>query len=286
MTEAEKEILYSQMIKGQLPNDIILVEDLHKMPLMYEEYILRYYYIGLCVRGEVIGCYDYQNYHFKAGDICWLMPDHVMRHDEASDDYSVVSLFIDKNYFQKLKDKIGLPRIYYPLFVTTISLDPHQFDMMLHGIRMIGKLATCDNAFRDELICRMCDIIAVLGDEYIIQHNPDILKTQKTHIQLFERFYDAIIKYHCESREVAFYADKLSLTPKYFASVIIKITGQRASDWINHYVIVKAKWMLQHEHQKTIQQIALQLGFTEQASFSRFFKDNTGMRPSAYRSKM
>ncbi len=154
---------------------------------------------------------------------------------------------------------------------------------MLTGLRMIGKLASCDNSIRDELISKLCDIVAILGDEYIIQRNPTIMKTNKTHIQLFERFYDAITKHYYESREVSYYAHLLSLTPKYFATIIKQITGQSASDWINHYVIVRAKWSLQHEHHKTIQQISNQLGFTEQASFSRFFRDNTGITPSSYR---
>ncbi|MCR4582352.1 MAG: helix-turn-helix domain-containing protein [Prevotella sp.] len=81
----------------------------------------------------------------------------------------------------------------------------------------------------------------------------------------------------------AFYARLLSLTPKYFATVIKQTTGLSATQWINNYVIVQAKWMLQHEHHKTVQQIAHQLGFSEQASFSRFFKLHNGVSPTEYR---
>jgi AraC-like DNA-binding protein len=73
------------------------------------------------------------------------------------------------------------------------------------------------------------------------------------------------------------------LTPKYFATVIKRTTGIAASEWINRYVLIEAKWLLHHERGQSIQQIAYQLGFTEQASFSRFFKSYEGKTPKEYR---
>ncbi len=155
--------------------------------------------------------------------------------------------------------------------------------LILDGYRMIGQLALYSHPLRDELICKMCDILSILCDDFIIQNNPVIKTTQKHCIQLFERFYGAIVQHYHESREVSYYAHMLSLTPKYFATVIKETTGQSASEWINKYVIIQAKWMLQHDHEKTVQQIANQLGFSEQASFSRFFKTHCYMSPTEYR---
>ncbi len=154
---------------------------------------------------------------------------------------------------------------------------------MLCGFHMLGELSLYNDPLRDELICKMCDLLAIMGDEFIMQKIPAISKTQKHFLQLFEDFYTAIMQHYRESREVAYYARLQSLTPKYFATAIKQTTGQSASQWINNYVIVQAKWMLQHEHHKTVQQIANHLGFSEQASFSRFFKFHNGMSPTEYR---
>ncbi len=283
MTEQEKITLYRQLMQGHMRQDIIVVEDDQRMPFLNEEYLTHYFYMGLCLRGSSKGQYDYHDYCFKAGDICWLLPNHVLRHDEATDDYTVLSVFINTSYYQKLSSKGLLPRHYYPFFVNSISLTPQQFDLMLGGYRMLGRLAAYDHPLRDELICKMCDVMALMGDEFIRQRHPYVGKTQKHFIQLFENFYSAVIQHHRESREVSFYARLESLTPKYFATAIKQTTGQSASQWINNYVIVQAKWMLQHEHHKTVQQIAHQLGFSEQASFSRFFKLHNGMSPTEYR---
>jgi len=283
MTEKEKKELYRQIMEGNMQKDLIVVEDYQRMPFLGEEYLTQYLYMAICIRGYSKGQYDYRDYYFKAGDICWLLPNHVMRHDEASDDYAVLSIFINKSYYQKLNRLGGLPRHYYPFFVTSISLDPQQFDLMLNGFRMIGKLAEYEHVKRDDLICKMCDVLAILGDEFIMQKSPAVRKTQKHYIQLFENFYTNILQNYNKSREVSYYAHLQSLTPKYFATIIKQTTGQSASQWINSYVIVQAKWMLQHEHHKTVQQIASQLGFSEQTSFSRFFKFHNGMSPTEYR---
>jgi len=286
MTEIEKKELYRQLMQGTMHDDFVVVEDSNRMPFMGEEYYTKYFYIGLCIRGYCKGQYDYHDYCFRAGDICWLLPNHVLRHDEVAGDYSVLSVFVNTSFYQKLSQQGMLPRHYYPFFVTNISLDPQQFDMMLNGFRMLGSLETFCHPRRDELFSKMCDVLAIMGDEFIIQKSPAIRKTQKYFIQLFEEFYIAIVKHHCESHEIAFYARLLSLSPKYFGTVIKKTTGQSASQWINQYVNVQAKWMLQHEHHKTVQQIAHHLGFSEQASFSRFFKFYNGMSPTEYRDQI
>ena len=89
----------------------------------------------------------------------------------------------------------------------------------------------------------------------------------------------------CSSQQVvALCADLFCLTPKHFATVIKEHTGINALQWINNYVIIQAKTLLRSRQQMTIQQIAHHLGFQDQASFSRFFKSQTGVTPTEYRS--
>ena len=85
--------------------------------------------------------------------------------------------------------------------------------------------------------------------------------------------------------EVAFYARLHHLTPKYFASLIKAETGISSTEWITNYVIIQAKMLLDSHKEMTVQQISYHLGFSEQASFSRFFKANTGMSPTEYKEK-
>ena len=61
------------------------------------------------------------------------------------------------------------------------------------------------------------------------------------------------------------------------------MTGKSAADWIDVVLVMHAKKLLRTRLNLTVQQIAYELGFKENASFCRFFKDQTGLRPKQYR---
>lgn len=64
--------------------------------------------------------------------------------------------------------------------------------------------------------------------------------------QLFERFIALVTEHHCEERTVAFYADKLCLTPKYLSRLVREASGRSAPDWIDAFVILEAKNLLKY----------------------------------------
>ncbi len=258
---------------------------MHFMPCMDIEYHSQYFYIGICNSGYSCGMYDYRETNFRAGDMCWILPDHVLKHKYASDDYSVLSVFMSKSYFQHIKQIGVLGKFQYMINFTNISLDKESFDIIYNCFRLLGMMTRSKIPNRDEIIASIFQIISTVGDNYISKHVPPITQKQKLHDELFERFYDAITEHYRESREVAFYARLFCRTPKYFATTIKQTTGISATKWINHYVIIEAKWLLLHERQKSVQQIANYLGFSEQASFSRLFKKYVGTTPTEYRAQ-
>ena len=100
--------------------------------------------------------------------------------------------------------------------------------------------------------------------------------------QVFERFIALVNEYHCSERGMAFYADKLCLTPKYLSKLIKQASGRSAPDWIDEFVILEAKNLLKYTNM-AIKEIVFQLHFPNQSVFYKFFKAHTGMTPSEYR---
>ena len=96
-------------------------------------------------------------------------------------------------------------------------------------------------------------------------------------------FYNLILQYYKDSREVGFYAKKLCLTPKYLSVIIKEFTGNSALGWINDYVILEAKSLLKSTNM-TIQQISDELNFPSQSFFGKYFKRLVGVSPKVYRS--
>ena len=81
---------------------------------------------------------------------------------------------------------------------------------------------------------------------------------------------------------VQYVADRLHLSPNYFGDLIKKETGKSAQESIQLFVIEKAKERLYDEN-KTVSEVAYELGFKYPHHLSRLFKKVVGMTPNEYR---
>lgn len=81
---------------------------------------------------------------------------------------------------------------------------------------------------------------------------------------------------------VKYFADKVFLSPNYFGDMIRKQTGKTASDYIQKKVIDLAKQALLSSD-KTMSQIAFDLGYQYPQHLSRTFKKLVGLTPNEYR---
>lgn len=82
---------------------------------------------------------------------------------------------------------------------------------------------------------------------------------------------------------VAFCADKLNLSANYFGDLIKKQTGKSAQEYIQLKMLDVAKEKL-FDKNKTVSQVALELGFKYPAHFTRLFKQKIGQSPNEFRS--
>lgn len=81
---------------------------------------------------------------------------------------------------------------------------------------------------------------------------------------------------------VAYFADELNLSANYFGDVIKKETGQSAKDYLLNKTIQVAKDKV-FEGNKTVNEIAYELGFKYPQHFTRLFKQKVGMSPMEFR---
>lgn len=82
---------------------------------------------------------------------------------------------------------------------------------------------------------------------------------------------------------VAYFAEELHLSPNYLGDMMKKETGKSAQEHIQFKLINLAKELI-HDPEKSISQIAYELGFKYPQHFSRLFKNETGYTPVEYRS--
>ena len=81
---------------------------------------------------------------------------------------------------------------------------------------------------------------------------------------------------------VAYFAEELHLSPNYFGDLIKKETGKSAKEYIQDKTIDVAKTKT-FDSDKTVNEIAYELGFKYPQHFTRLFKQRVGLSPNEYR---
>ncbi len=84
---------------------------------------------------------------------------------------------------------------------------------------------------------------------------------------------------------VGYMSSQLHLSPKYLSDLLKQETGKTALELIHLYVISEAKNMLV-EGNRSISEIAYQLGFENPPYFSRLFKKEVGLSPKEFKSQL
>ena len=97
------------------------------------------------------------------------------------------------------------------------------------------------------------------------------------------KFHSLIEKHFKTQKQVLFYAKHLCITPNYLGVICRKQYGMSALELIQERVLLEAKRLL-HSSDRSIKEIAFDLGFRNQTYFSYFFKSKTSLTPKEYKS--
>ena len=107
---------------------------------------------------------------------------------------------------------------------------------------------------------------------------------------ILERFEHLLDRYFISDEphslgipSVAWCAEELHLSPNYFGDLIKKETGVSAQEYIQLKMIKVAKKLI-FDRNKSISEIAYDLGFKYPQHFTRLFKQKTGVTPNEFRS--
>ena len=99
---------------------------------------------------------------------------------------------------------------------------------------------------------------------------------------LYTRFMDLVTIHFAEDRSIRFYASKLRISPKYLSTVMKNVCGKTPSLLIKEKVMDEIKYRLCCT-QESIKEIAYGLNFPNLSFFGKYFKAETGLSPSTYR---
>ena len=99
---------------------------------------------------------------------------------------------------------------------------------------------------------------------------------------LTKGFVTLLLKHFKKEHRIGFYSGILCVTEGYLNKSVKEVTGKTAGHCLSEILVSEAKYML-IKQDLTIEAISEHLGFTSAGSFSRFFKKQVSVTPTAYR---
>lgn len=120
-------------------------------------------------------------------------------------------------------------------------------------------------------------------------YDRQFITRDNAHNGILERFESLLNNYFSSENpaniglpSVAYCADELNLSSNYFGDLIKKETGKSAQEYIQSKIIDVAKERI-FDHNKSVSEIAYDLGFKYPQHFTRLFKQRVGVTPNEYR---
>lgn len=263
---------------------LLVLENITHMPSYDEPIVSPYLIIALNLRGWVRVEYDMRHVEFRENETVVIYPNHVLVARESSDDYLAVLVVISQRFYRRIRSMHPSHYHFEYHYNTQYRLSDVQLEGLLSCYRLLKIFSEMDHPNREDLLASQMEVTAHLVETYF-EENGTMVSTSQPQARRMTLFHAYIAEHFKESREVGFYAELLHLTPKHFGTIVRKTTGIGARDWIGQYVVIQAKNLLRNRQNMSIQQISNDLGFSDQTTFSRYFKKYSGQTPSEYRNK-
>lgn len=179
-----------------------------------------------------------------------------------------------KNEFFRLGEFSTLRALFSPFLNLPIQAQEEDIEM-LDGFLNLFRLEISGSNYEPVLISLL---VGLLNKIYLL--NPVEAARNKRSRRL-EKLIDLVEENYTKHRGTSFYAEQLGITPKRLNEILKERIGVTLNQFIANMIVLEAKRRLVLVD-KNVNDIAFELGFKEQAYFSRFFKKHTGITPSAY----
>ena len=243
------------------------------------------YTFTLVTEGWMNVVYSGKELTLKADDLCFYSPGLPITVVSASDDYRAVCLLADEHTTIEIPTVRNLVNVAYLPIVRLrepkVSLPHPTAQRLANRMREIIGYLHSGHIYRQEVL-RMLYAVFLL-DVFDVQHQVIAHGHVPQRVEdIFVDFIHLLPDHFAEHHDIAFYADRLNITPVYLSRVVRQVAGRTVMDYINQMLLMEASFLLRTTG-LSIGQIADRLHFADAPSFSKFFTRMKGQTPREYR---
>ncbi|ADV44845.1 AraC family transcriptional regulator [Bacteroides helcogenes] len=239
----------------------------------------------VCLHGNGQFLYNGNSFSFKENDIAIILQPDKVGEIKASDDCLVEFVAVSNKFLHSL-----LPNGHYGIAASVmIGKNPimhtdHEEALQLSkDFHLINeRLNDIQYAFHKELVG--CLILVMVYDLYefhskLFNSEPSSQRKIDLVGMLLDMLGKGYIKRH---RNVAFYASKLNVSPKYLSDTVRRNTGQSVVSLIDRHTLPMVIDYLNNTS-LSVSQIADEMGFTSVSYFSHYVQKHLGVSPTVFR---
>lgn len=249
--------------------------------------VLKVCAIVLCTSGKAHLLIGGKEYTMGAGDLFVCRPNVPVEPQASSTDFVCSGMLVPIDFFDRI---IVMPGNMWETLrfldnSPVIHLSDEECDIMQQYVALVkAKLHAEPLRHHADVVDSIVRaFIYELGDrtERFIDHAETSYSSAEN---LFERFIRLLSSVYPKPREVKDYALRLCVTPKYLSAVCKHVTGKPASAIINHAIVQDIKFHLRRKD-KSIKEIATEMGIPNLSYFGKYVRRELGMSPRVYRQK-
>ena len=264
---------------------VAVERDKHGFGILNDDLSFPFLIITVCTKGNARALYDMRECTQQKNDLGLVLPGHILRPLECSEDYTFTRLAISPMMLEGLRGYLFSHDYAKFHYNPVCSLTDTQVERLLTIVDQLAVIAThteFDLNHRNHILLAQLSV----GYEYLnyYRREQDQLLAQDSQSALFAQFCDLVVAHFREHRDIQFYAKQMNYHPKYMSRVIRSVTnGVTPKEWIEQFVVAQAKRLIESNPKQSLKHISMLLGFSDHSSFYRYFKRVTGLYPQAYK---
>lgn len=276
--------VFEEAEKNIQKSEVVILRNITQFPVYGEDIVSPD--LRVCINHTGVGraLYDMHEVIFRPNETAVIMPPHILRPIETTEDFDVTIIMLSEDFLSEMKLRT-LTHDYQKYHLSpACSLSDEQMDKLMKVVDIIEVISSADITLyphRHEMLVYQLDVFFEMLNA--CRSSQDAIHQENRKNALFHDFCDLVAEHYREQHEVGFYAERLYLSPKYFSVMIRDFIGISASDYIEQYITAQAKYILMTRSDLSVQQVSFYLGFAESPSFCRFFKRMTGLTPKEFR---
>lgn len=233
-----------------------------------------------CTQGSGTGRINAKTFSLSPGGFMIVLPNQITELVDRSDDFEATYIIMTDTFTESL----GIGNTFS--LHATISQHPHTNLTGRAKSALESYLAMCKSIIPEHQNPNRLEIITLLTRAFFLglgyfMHQTNCSDNSRQG-ELTNKFIELVERNYTKQRELKFYAEKLALTPKHISLVVKRSSGKSATEWIEKYVILDAITQLTSTD-KSIKEIAYDLGFPSQSFFGKYFCRIVGTSPAEYR---